>query len=210
MLKRRWRISPWQRVSLKVLLHIVIGGYLAYTIWLGIQDKLGADPVDGLLHFTGIGAINLLLITLCISPLSRLIGGDIMRFRRLIGVYVFVYALCHMLTFLVFILGLDWSQLSNEIIKRPYITVGFSAVLLLLALTVTSPNVVRKKMGSRWQALHRWVYLALFLMLLHYTWSQKTLWGDPIYYWALAVLVLSPRIKRWITTGKKKINRLRS
>ncbi|MGO1296869.1 MAG: sulfite oxidase heme-binding subunit YedZ [Vibrio sp.] len=204
MFKRNWRISPRQRMLLKALLHVVISGYLILVFWLGVQDRLGADPVDGLLHFTGIGAINLLLITLCISPLSRVLGGEIMRFRRLIGVYVFVYALCHMLTFIVFILGLDWSQLGNEIVKRPYITVGFSAVLLLLAFTITSPNRVRRKMGRSWQTLHRWVYLALFLMLLHYSWSQKTIWSGPIFYWGIAFIIMLPRIQRWLTTWKKK------
>ncbi|SJL83822.1 sulfite oxidase heme-binding subunit YedZ [Vibrio palustris] len=206
MARLRWRISPWQRIVIKALLHITIGGYLTLTVWFGIQDKLGADPVDSLLHFTGIGAINLLLFTLCISPLSRILGGDLMRFRRLLGIYVFVYALCHMLTFIIFILGFDWSRLTTEIAQRPYITVGFSAVLLLFAFTATSPNIVRRKMGSYWQKLHRWVYLALFLMLLHFTWSQKTLWGEPIYYWGLACIIMLPRITRWLKTWRKSLN----
>ncbi|MZI95343.1 sulfoxide reductase heme-binding subunit YedZ [Vibrio sp. CAIM 722] len=187
------RFSHWQRIGLKTGIHLLAFGWLCWTFWLGVQDRLGADPVNGLLHFTGFGAINLLLITLSLSTVSRYLGGELMRFRRLIGIYTFVYALCHLLTFAVFILGLDINRLGNEIADRPYITVGFSAVIILLALTITSPNRIRKNMGRHWQQLHNLVYIALFLMLLHFTWAEKTPWGTPVYYWILGAAIMLPK-----------------
>lgn len=199
----RWtlKLTQGQRVSAKTLIHLIASGWLGLTFWLGVQDQLGADPVASLLHFTGFGALNLLLITLLISTVSRYVGGELMRFRRLIGVYAFVYALCHFLTFTVFILGLDLNQLGTTIAERPYITIGFSALLILLALTLTSPNAVRRKLGRRWQTLHNLVYLALILMLWHYTWSEKTPWGTPIYYWVGGLLILG--IKPYLRYCKK-------
>ena len=199
----RWtlKLISWQRVTAKSLIHFVAAGWLILTFWLGVQDQLGADPVAGLLHFTGFGAINLLLITLMISPLSRYFGGELMRFRRLIGVYTFVYALCHFLTFAIFILGLDLSQLGATIAERPYITIGFSALLILLALTITSPNVIRRKLGRRWQTLHNLVYLALILMLWHYTWSEKTAWGAPVYYWVGGVMIILIKVQMKFKNG---------
>lgn len=205
----RWtvKLTPWQRIIIKSLIHLVASGWLMLTFWLGVQDQLGADPVAGLLHFTGFGAINLLLITLLISPLSRYFGGELMRFRRLVGIYTFVYALGHFLTFAIFILGLDLNQLGTTIVERPYITIGFAALLILLALTITSPNTLRRKLGRRWQTLHNLIYPALILMLWHYTWSEKTAWGTPVYYWAgaLGVVLIKTHMKwkSWLSFRRK-------
>ncbi|WP_115718993.1 protein-methionine-sulfoxide reductase heme-binding subunit MsrQ [Gallaecimonas mangrovi] len=194
LLKKPLRLSKAWVVSLKTLLHLFLLGYLAWTFYLAVIGQLTADPVQGLLNFTGIGTVNLLFATLAISPLAKWLPcGDVMRFRRMVGVYAFVYGLSHFTTYLVFELQLNFSQLSSEIAKRPYILVGFSALMLLLALSVTSPMAVRRKMGKTWQQLHNWVYLCLFLALLHYSWSQKTLWGDPLIYWAVSLLVIYSR-----------------
>lgn len=139
-------------------------------------------------------AVNLLLLTLLISPLAqRLPCGDLIRFRRPVGIYVFVYALMHFVTYIVFELQLQWALIGEELIKRPYITVGFVALVLLLLLTLTSPNSIRKRLGKRWQVLHNSIYLILFLALLHYTWSLKTGWQEPVYYWIAGTLLVLSR-----------------
>ncbi|WP_417355132.1 sulfite oxidase heme-binding subunit YedZ [Gallaecimonas pentaromativorans] len=208
LLKKPLRLSrPWL-LGLKTLIHLYLLGYLALTFYQAVTDQLGADPVQGLLNFTGIGTVNLLFATLTISPMARWLPcGDLMRFRRMVGLYAFAYAACHFSTYLVFELQLNFSLLSSEIAKRPYILVGFSALMLLLALSITSFMAIRRKMGKRWQQLHNLVYLCLFLALLHYSWSLKTVWGDPLIYWAATLLVLYTRrqkLKNWWLSKRRK------
>ena len=183
-------------------------GYLIALFYAGITDNLGPDPVETLLNETGIWAIHLLLLTLTLSPLAKwLPSAEPIKLRRLMGIYSFVYALAHLSTYLLFELQLDMTLISSELIKRPYIAVGFSAFLLLLLLSITSFNAVRKKMGKRWQQLHNTVYLVLLLVLLHFTWSQKTLWQEPIWYWLVALFLLSGRTMNFVINRRRKWKR---
>jgi len=196
LLNKPLRLSAWQISLSKTLLHLLILGWVIFTFYLGVTDNLGADPVKALIHFTGIGALNLLLITLLISPAARYLPAPVlMRFRRMLGVYVFVYAVIHLLTYISFELQFDWSLVVGEIVKRPYITVGMVALLLLAALTITSPNKVRLRLGKRWQSLHNTIYLVVLLALLHFSWSRKTGLQEPLIYWAIALLILLPRLQ---------------
>jgi len=196
LLNKPLRLSAWQISLSKTLLHLIILGWVIFTFYLGVTDNLGADPVKTLIHFTGIGALNLLLITLLISPAARYLPAPgLMRFRRMLGVYVFVYAVIHLLTYISFELQFDWSLVVGEIIKRPYITIGMVALLLLAALTITSPNKVRQRLGKRWQPLHNTIYLIVFLALLHFSWSRKTGLQEPLLYWVIALLILLPRLQ---------------
>ncbi|GGF81297.1 sulfite oxidase heme-binding subunit YedZ [Alteromonas lipolytica] len=206
LLSKPLKLSLWQLRGVKVALHGVILAWLLVTFYAGINDNLGADPVKALIHFTGIGALNLLLLTLLISPAARYLPAPaLMRLRRMLGVYVFVYAFVHLLTYISFELQFDWSLVVSEIIKRPYITVGMAALLLLLALTMTSPNRVRQQLGKRWQSLHNTVYIALLLALLHFSWSRKTGLQEPLIYWGLALIILLPRLQNFRTRrGKRK------
>lgn len=190
-------LSSRQIVAAKAVLHVILSGYLLVYFYAGFTDNLGADPVKALLHFTGIGAVNTLLFTLLISPIAQYLPiPSAMRLRRLIGIYVFVYALAHLLTYISFELQFDWSLVLSEIVERPYITVGFLALLILFSLTITSPNRVKRLLGKRWQLLHNAIYLVLFLSLLHFTWSRKTALQDPLIYWCLAVVIMSFRVKK--------------
>ncbi|MEC9260825.1 MAG: protein-methionine-sulfoxide reductase heme-binding subunit MsrQ [Pseudomonadota bacterium] len=196
LLNKPLKLSAWQITLGKTLLHLLILGWVIFTFYLGVTDNLGADPVKALIHFTGIGALNLLLITLLVSPAARYLPAPgLMRFRRMLGVYVFVYAVIHLLTYISFELQFDWSLVVGEIIKRPYITIGMVALLLLAALTITSPNKVRQRLGKRWQSLHNTIYLVVFLALLHFSWSRKTGLQEPLIYWAIALLILLPRLQ---------------
>ena len=187
--------------SLKVAIHIISLFLLCNLYFQAINDNLGADPVEAVLHFTGIGAFNLLISSLIVSPLAQHFKWYfLLKVRRLLGLYSFSYALCHVLSFLAFEVQFDWSLFVSEIIERPYITVGMFAVVILLLLTVTSFSAIKKKMGRKWQLLHNWVYVALSLIALHFYWSVKSEIIEPSIYIAVSLLLLYLRkrkITRW-------------
>jgi len=184
-------------IHLSALLPLIDAYYLAFT------DQLGADPVEAIIHFTGIGAFNLLLLSLAITPISKRFKVSLLlKVRRLVGLYSFVYAFCHLSNFLVFEVQFDWVLFLNEIIKRPYITVGMAGLLILLSLAVTSISLLKKRMGKRWQKLHNWVYLAVALVGIHFYWSVKSEIIEPSIYLIITLALLSLRVKK-LTKFKK-------
>jgi len=184
-------------IHLAALLPIINAYYLAFT------DQLGADPVEAIIHFTGIGAFNLLLLSLAITPISKRFKlSMLLKVRRLVGLYSFVYALCHLANFLVFEVQFDWILFINEIIKRPYITVGMAGLLILFSLAVTSISLLKRHMGKRWQKLHNWVYLAVVLVGIHFYWSVKSEIIEPSIYLIITLVLLSLRFKK-LTSFKK-------
>jgi methionine sulfoxide reductase heme-binding subunit len=170
-------------------------GPLLYLVWAGFEARLTADPVKYITHFTGRTALVILFITLSVTPLRRLTGWNgAVKLRRLIGLFAFFYAVIHLLIYLVFDRGLVFAELGEDIAKRPYITVGFTAWTFLLALAVTSPKAVLRRMGGkRWQALHRLIYPAAMLGVLHFTWAQKKDISEPLVYAAVLTLLLLVR-----------------
>ena len=169
---------------------------LAWQVWAFLTQHLEAEPVKGMEHFTGRTALVILFITLSITPLRRLTGWNgIIKLRRLIGLFAFFYAVVHFTIFLVFDLELNFGDLAAEIVKRPYITVGFAVLLLLTALAVTSPQAMVRKLGGKgWRALHRIIYLAAIGGVLHFTWAQKKDIRLPLIYAAVLVLLLGFRL----------------
>ncbi len=185
-------------ITLKTIIHLASITPLVVMYYWGISNQLEGDPVERLLHFSGISALNLLLLSLCITPLARnLKAAALIRCRRVIGLYSFTYALTHLLTYILFELQLDWTLLVSEIVKRPYITIGIAAFAILLSLAVTSTKRAQRKMGKKWQALHNLVYLSLILIITHYLWSVKLVIGQPIIYLMLAFFVLYFK-RKWI------------
>jgi sulfoxide reductase heme-binding subunit YedZ len=186
---------------LKCCIHLSALGLLVNQYYLAIYDQLGGDPVKAMIHFTGIGALNLLVITLLISPLvKRFKITWLMMVRRLLGLYAFVYALCHILNFLFFEVQFDWQLFISEIIERPYITVGLVAFIILFALAMTSISRIQRKMGRRWQTLHNNVYLASVLVGVHFYWSVKSEIIEPsIYLFVVLILIMlrKQKILRW-------------
>lgn len=204
--RKPWRLSHFQRRALKAIIHLIATGYLVALFYLGVNDQLGPDPVDTLLNETGIWAIHLLFVTLLLSPLAKhLPSPEPIRFRRMLGIYVFAYAIAHFFTYVIFELQLDWHLLTSELVKRPYIVVGMIALILLMALTVTSLSILRRKMGKHWQQLHYSIYAILPLALLHYTWSQKTFWQAPVFYWLIALTIMAGRISRFTSKTVKRL-----
>ena len=172
---------------------------LAWLTWDVWQGSLGPDPVAQLEHRTGDWALRLLLASLAITPLRRLGGWHkLVRFRRMLGLFAFFYASLHLTTYLVVDLGGFWTQIFAEIVKRPYITVGFTAWLLLIPLAVTSTHAMMRRLGRHWQRLHRLVYLIALLAVLHFLWlvksGQKIAVREPLVYLAIYAGLMLARL----------------
>jgi len=165
---------------------------LAALFWL----DLGANPVETLTHHTGVWGLRFLLLTLTITPLRRLSGWNwLLRYRRMLGLFAFFYALLHFAIYLVFDQFFDPTAIARDVLKRPYITVGFLAFVLLLPLAATSTNAMIRRLGARrWQRLHRLVYAIGLLVILHYLWLVKADLSRPLAYAAVLVLLLGYRL----------------
>ncbi|GAB2675926.1 protein-methionine-sulfoxide reductase heme-binding subunit MsrQ [Aliiglaciecola aliphaticivorans] len=203
------RLTNKHIFGLKVFIHLTALLPLIWVFYQGAIDQLGGDPVKEILHFTGISAFNLLLISLLVAPLAKRFKiAPLMRVRRLLGLYAFVYAMAHFLSYIFFELQLAWQLIISEIIKRPYITVGFSAFVILMILALTSTSWAQRKLGRTWQSLHNLVYLAAILVALHYIWSVKSDVLQPLIYWAILLILLSFRrqkIQQLIKKRKKTL-----
>lgn len=194
------KVPPKAIIALKTLIHIVSLGFFALLVIAVSNNTLGGDPVQSIIHFTGISSLNTLLITLLVSPIARWTKqGLLMRVRRLLGLYSFFWALLHLIAFATLDLGLDVSLLASEIVKRPYLTVGAAVWIILFLLAVTSTHAMQRKMGAKWQKLHNWVYLATILAVVHFYWSVKSEVAEPIIYIVIASGIL---LMRW--KGVKK------
>lgn len=192
-------VKMWLPRCLQVSVHLVSLWLLLRTYYLGYQDLLGADPVEAIIHFTGIGALNLLLLSLTVSPLvRRLRWPALMRLRRPLGLYACLYAVMHVMNYLVYDLQWRWSVLLEDVVSRPYITVGFTALYLLIVLAITSlPRLIRR-LGKRWKPLHRSVYIAVGLAWVHFIWSLKSDVVEPSVYAILITLLLAERAQQAI------------
>ena len=184
---------------IKVLIWIAALTPLAWLVRQGFRGELTADPVKYITHFTGRTALIILFITLCVTPIRRATGWNgIIRLRRLIGLFSFFYAVIHLLIYLAFDRGFVFTELGEDIAKRPYITIGFSAWLMLLTLAVTSLKaMVRRLGGKRWRAIHRLVYVVPVLAVIHFTWAQKKDIRLPLLYGLVLGVIFAVRVVQW-------------
>lgn len=167
---------------------------LAWGLWDAWQGMLGANPIEEVTHRTGDWTLRLLLITLAVTPLRQWLGWAwALRLRRMLGLYAFFYALLHFLTYLVLDQFFDWAEIGKDILKRPYITVGFSAFVLLIPLAVTSTNTMMRRLGRRWVQLHKLVYVIAVAGVLHFLWLVKADVREPVIYGVILVLLLAAR-----------------
>jgi sulfoxide reductase heme-binding subunit YedZ len=163
-------------------------------MWDGWQGNLGANPIEETTHRTGDWALRFLLITLAVTPLRRWFGwGRLHRLRRMFGLYAFFYALLHFLTYLVLDQFFDWGEIIKDIIKRPYITMGFSAFVMLIPLAATSTNGMMRRLGRRWGQLHQLVYVIAVAGVLHYLWLVKADTRQPLIYAFVLLFLLLAR-----------------
>lgn len=168
---------------------------LGVLVARGIGGDLGPNPVEAVTHFTGDWTLRLLLVTLAVTPLRRLTGRPwLVRFRRMFGLFAFFYACLHLATYLLLDQFFDWGAIVEDVLKRPYITVGFAAFLLLVPLAATSTRSMRRRLGRRWQMLHRAVYLIGVLGVVHFLWLVKADIAEPVLYGAVLALLLLARL----------------
>ena len=172
-------------------------------LWLALRAfgvggmSLGPNPVEALLHGLGLWGLRLLLLTLCVRPAAVVLRQPrLMRLRRMTGLFAFTYLLLHFLTWLVLDRGLDLNGIVADIAKRPFITVGFTALILLLPLAVTSTDKWMRRLGRRWHALHKLVYVAALLGSLHFLWLVKADWREPALYIAVYMGLMFWRWRR--------------
>jgi sulfoxide reductase heme-binding subunit YedZ len=158
---------------------------------------LGANPVEKVQDTLGIWGLRLLVVTLAVTPL-RVLGGwpKLQLLRRMLGLFAFSYVSLHFLWYLFVDQEFDWRQLAGDVAKRPFITAGFTALLLLIPLAVTSTQKAMRRLGRRWQKLHRLVYPAVILGCVHYWWQVKADVREPLVYAAITAVLLGWRLHR--------------
>lgn len=202
----RLKLTPKRLLSLKIVIHLCALVPLCYLYFEAFTDQLGGDPVEAILHFTGLSAFKLVLLSLCVSPLAKVLkSAPLIKVRRLIGLYAFAYAFAHFASYILFELQMEWSLLISEIIKRPYITVGFAALCILLALAVTSTQKAQRSLGRKWQSLHNLIYLAVLLIALHFIWSVKSDIVEPAIYGLMTLTLLFFRKDKIVKIFTKRL-----
>lgn len=179
----------------KPLLFVICLLPLARLLYLGVSDGLGANPIEFITRSTGTWTLVGLLLTLAITPVRRLTGlNALIRYRRMLGLFAFFYACLHFVTYLWLDQFFDLAGIFKDIYKRPFITVGFAAFLLLLPLAITSTNAMMHRLGKRWQPLHRLVYLIGLLGVVHYLWLVKKDLTQPLVYAGVLLILLGLRL----------------
>ena len=167
----------------------------AWLAWRTLHDLLGANPVEELELTTGIWAFRFLLISLAITPLRRLTGWNrAVQFRRMLGLFAFAYATAHLLIYVVLDQGLALEYILKDVVKRRFITAGMFAFVLMVPLAVTSTKGWIRRLGRRWQSLHRLVYVSAIAAALHFIWKVKVVIGEPVYYAGILAILLAVRL----------------
>lgn len=166
-----------------------------WLVWLLVSGGLGPDPVKPLEHALGLHALQFLIAALCVTPLLRLAGVNLMRFRRALGLLGFTYVVMHLGVWLALDIQLRWAEIGRDILKRPYITIGMLGFLMLIPLAWTSTDAAMRRMGPvAWRRLHRLAYVATLLGGLHYLMVVKAWPPQPIVYLGLILAILSLRL----------------
>jgi sulfoxide reductase heme-binding subunit YedZ len=185
------RLERWAKPAL-FLLCLVPLGVMAFDALTG---RLAAEPIKDLTHRTGTWGITCITATLAVTPLRRLTGWNrLQSFRRMLGLFGFFYIGLHFLVYLVLDQFFDWHTIVKDIAKRPYITVGFTGLLLMVPLAVTSTRGWVRRLGKRWVPLHALIYVTALAGIVHFTWSQKKDITRPTRYAAVLVVLLGARL----------------
>jgi sulfoxide reductase heme-binding subunit YedZ len=171
-----------------------------WTFYLGLTGGLGAEPIKALERELGEVALQLVILGLCITPLRRYLGVNLIRFRRAVGLLAFTYVSVHLLVWLVLDVQI-WAQIWADILKRPYVTVGFTAFLMMIPLALTSNDLSLRWLGPRWRVLHRLTYGVAVLGAVHFIWLSKGFQIEPLVYLAVILALLG---LRWRPTRQSR------
>lgn len=175
----------------------------AWLVAAAIRGSLGPDPAESLMHVSGEWSLRMLALTLLVSPLRSWTGWPgWLRFRRMLGLFVFFYASIHLAIFGQFYLGWDAGVLLEELTERPYITAGFASWLLLLPLALTSTRRMQRRLGRRWLRLHRLIYTAAVLACLHLLWQARSDLGQALFYLVIVGMLLLWRWRRTLSGNR--------
>jgi len=192
---RRMLTSKWAKVA------VFLGclSPLGYLGWRALHQDLTANPIEFITHLTGDWTLRFLLITLAITPLRSLLRlSDLIRFRRMLGLFAFFYGMLHLITFVVIDHFFDWHEIMKDGVKRPFVTAGFTGLVLLVPLAVTSTRGwIRRLGGKRWQALHRLIYVSSAAGVIHYYWLVKSDISKPLEYGIVLAALLVWRVGVW-------------
>ena len=169
---------------------------LAIIAFQFLTNGLGANPVEAATHNTGLWALRILLLTLAITPLRILfLWRRPLLFRRMLGLASFAYAAVHFMIYLIFDQDLEFSSTFDDVVKRPYITIGFAALVLMVPLALTSNSYMLKKLGARkWRTLHKLAYVIAILVVVHFVWSVKADITEPLVYGVILALLVGVRV----------------
>jgi sulfoxide reductase heme-binding subunit YedZ len=192
--------------ALKPLVFVLSLAPAGYLVYLTLTNNLGINPAETLQLETGIWALRFLVATLAVTPLRRLSGSNrLIRYRRMLGLFAFFYAFVHFLTYLILDQYFALDQMLADVVKRPFITMGFIAFVLMIPLAVTSTKGWIRRLGRRWQSLHRLIYVSGVAAAIHYIWKVKVPLGPPVYYAAVVALLLAFRMY-WSIRSAKSIS----
>jgi methionine sulfoxide reductase heme-binding subunit len=168
---------------------------LAGLIFIVLTGRTSANPVEDIMLTTGIWALRFLLLTLAITPLRRLTGWNVLvQYRRMLGLFAFFYAAVHLASYITFDRYFAFGEILQDIVKRPFITAGMTAFVLMVPLAITSTKGWIRRLGRRWQLLHRLVYVSALAACLHFIWKVKVIIGEPVYYAAILAVLLAFRV----------------
>ncbi len=199
-------MSPRQFSLLKTALFVLCLGPLANLVYGLLSDALGANPIEALTRGLGDWTLRFLLMTLAVTPLRRLSGRNwLLKLRRMLGLFTFFYALLHFTSYVWLDQFFDWGDIWKDIVKRPFISIGFASFLLLVPLAATSNNAAIKRLGGRlWQSLHRVVYAIAVFAVLHFWWMVKIDITQPAIHAATLALLLGMRVYWVLRRGQPK------
>jgi sulfoxide reductase heme-binding subunit YedZ len=193
--------SKWSKPAVFLLCLVPLG----LLGWRALHGGLGANPIEFITHATGDWTLRFLIITLCVTPFRKILAlPELIRFRRMLGLFAFFYACLHFTTYIWLDKFFDLSEMWKDIAKRKYITVGFTAFVLLIPLAITSTaGMIRRLGGKRWQMLHRLIYVSAVLGVIHYYWLVKSAVVKPLIYAAIVGVLLLWRLLNSISNGKQ-------
>jgi sulfoxide reductase heme-binding subunit YedZ len=195
--------NKWTKVSIFLFCLVPLG----VLVWRALTANLGANPVEFIQHATGDWTLRFLVLTLSITPLRKLLKlPELIRFRRMLGLFAFFYACLHFLTYLGPDQSFDLAAIWRDVAKRPFITVGFTAFVLLVPLAITSTaGWIRRLGGRRWQMLHRAIYISAICGVIHYYWLVKSAVLRPLTYAAIVAVLLLWRLGDWLVRRGRTI-----